>query len=125
MDSSWPTSWQGSTNIDCGDDGSFMAVVTTESQPTGAHARTFELICSRWREIWPEFRRIITELMQSYGRETPEWSTVRSVYVCVPDEPIAEDAEWSVGVVFSRDETLWSLPYRGWSACPQQAQAIY
>jgi hypothetical protein len=124
MDSSWPTFWQGSTNIDCGDDGSFMAVVTTESPPTGAHARTFELICSRWGEIWPEFRRIISELMQSYGRETPEWSTVRSVYVCVPDEPIVEDAEWSVGVVFSRDETLWSLPYRGWSACPQQAQAI-
>ena len=102
-----------------------MAVVTPESQPTDAHAHTFELICSRWREIWPEFRRIITELMQSHGSETPGWNTVRSVYIHVPEVAIAEDGEWSIGVVFSRDETLWSLPYCGWFACPQQAQAIY
>ena len=125
MNSSWPISWQGNTNIDCGDDGSFMAVVTTESQPTGAHAQTFQLICSHWQEIWPSFRQIITELMESYKREAPDWSRVSSVYISVPDEPIVEDAEWSVGVVFFGSDTLWSLPYRGLSACPQQAQAIY
>jgi hypothetical protein len=111
--------------MDCGEDGRFVAVVTTDSKPSGAHARTFELIRSRWSEIWPEFRGIITGLMESYGRETPQWSAVQTVYVCVPDEPIVEDADWSVGVVFSGSETFWSLPYRGWSACPQQAQAIY
>lgn len=125
MDSSWPTSWQGSTTLECGDDGSFPVVVSTESQPTGAHSRTFELIRSRWPEIWPGFRRAITELMVSYGRETPEWSGVSKIYIGIPDEPIAEDAKWSVGVVFPDSETLWSLPYRGWTACPQQAQAVY
>lgn len=125
MDSSWSVSWQGSTNLECGDEGSFTAVVTTESPPTEAHARTFELICLRWPELWPEFRRIITELMLSYRRQKPEWKAVSSLYICVPDEPLAEDAEWSVDVAFSGSETLWSLPYRGWCACPQQAQAIY
>lgn len=125
MNSSWPTSWQGSTEIDCGDDGRFMAIITTDSQPTASHAETFELIRSRWAEIWPEFRSIITGLMESYGHEMPQWSAVQSIYICVPDEPIAESAEWSVSVVFSGSATLWALPFRGWSAFPQQAQAIY
>jgi hypothetical protein len=125
MDLSWPTSWQGGTELVCGDDGCFTAFVTTESQPTGAHASTFDLICSRWSEIWPEFRQIITKLMESYGRGIPDWSAVGSIHICVPDEPIEEDADWSVGVTFSGDETLWSLPYRGWLACREQAQAIY
>jgi hypothetical protein len=102
-----------------------MAAVTTESQPSGAHARTYELICSHWQEVWPEFRRIITELTESYGRETPDWSRVSSVYIGIPDEPISEDARWSLGVVFFGNDTLWLLPYRGWLACPREAQAIY
>lgn len=125
MDSSWPISWHGSTNIKCGDDGNFIAVVTTESQPAEAHKRMLELVCARWGEIWPEFKRSITQLMVSYGRQSPDWSSVRSVYFELPDEPIAEGAEWSIGAVFSSDDTLWSLPYCGWAACPQQAQAIY
>ena len=125
MSSSWPSSWQGSTSIDCGEDGTFTAVVTCEGQPVGIHAKNFELIASRWHELWPEFRHIITELTKSHGTKGPHWSHVNCVYIDCPTEPIVEGAEWSIGVVFSGDSTLWSLPYQGWSACPDQAQAIH
>jgi hypothetical protein len=125
MSASWPTSWQGSTDIECGEDGTFLAVVTTEGHPCGIHAKNFETIIARWAELWPEFRRIITELMLSYGRESPQWSCVNCIYIDSPAEPIVEDAEWSIGVTFSGDNTLWSLPYGGWAACSNEAQAIH
>jgi hypothetical protein len=125
MTASWPSSWQGSTTVDCGEDGSFTAVVTTDGQPSGIHAKNFEAIVSRWHEVWPEFRRIITELIASYGRERPIWSSVSCVYIDSPAEPIIEDAEWSIGVVFSADSTVRSLPYQGWAARSEQAQAIH
>ena len=99
--------------------------MTCEGPPTGIHAKNFETIVTRWHELWPEFRSIITELMVSYGREKPDWSRVNSVYIDDPCERVIEGAEWSMGVVFSDDTTLWSLPYDGWSACPRKAQAIY
>lgn len=125
MRASWPSSWQGSTSIDCGENGSFMAVVTCDGQPDGIRAKNFETIASRWQDLWPEFRRVITDVMLSYGREAPQWSQVNCVYIETPAEPIIEGAEWSIGVVFSGDSTLWTLPYEAWSACPKQAQAIY
>jgi len=125
MTASWPSSWQGSTSIDCDEDGGFMAVVTTDGQPCGIHAKNFEMIVARWHQLWPEFRRVISELMVSYGREVPQWTRVNCIYIDSPAEPIVEDAEWSIGVEFSGDSTLWSLPYQGWSACPKRAQAIY
>lgn len=102
-----------------------MAVVTTDGQPGGIHAKNFEMIGARWHDLWLEFRHVITDLMVSYGHESPQWTHVNCVYIESPDEPIVEGAEWSIGVVFSVDPTLWSLPYQGWSACPKQAQAIY
>jgi hypothetical protein len=102
-----------------------MAVVTCDGQPDGIHAKNFETIVSRWQDLWPEFRRVIADLMVSYGREVPQWSHVNCVYIDPPAEPIIEGAEWSIGVVFSGDSTLWTLPYEAWSACPKQAQAIY
>jgi hypothetical protein len=102
-----------------------MAVVTTDGQPGGSHARNFETIMSRWHELGPEFRRIITTLMMSYGQQAPQWNRVNCVYLSSPAEQIIEQAEWSIGVVFSEDSTLCSLPYQGWSACSKQAQAIH
>lgn len=102
-----------------------MAIVTTDGPPSDAHARTYELICSHWVEIWGEVRRVLSELMESYHHERPDWKLVNCVYIHVPIEPMAEAAEWSIGIVFSSDSTLWSLPFEGWSACPREAQAIY
>jgi hypothetical protein len=125
MTPSWPKSWQGSTDVNCGQDGNFMAAVTTDRQPCGIHEKNFQTIVARWHELWPEFRRIISELMVSYGRARPEWARVNCVYIHTPSEPVVEGGEWSIGVVFRGDDTLWTLPYEGWSACPGQAQAIY
>jgi len=102
-----------------------MAVVTTNGQPGRLHAESFETIINRWHELWPEFRHIVAELMSSYGRKSANWKGVNCVYIHTPAEAIVEGAEWSIGVVFSGDSTLWSLPYQGWSACAEQAQAIY
>jgi hypothetical protein len=125
MTAPWPSSWQGSTNIKCAADGEFRAVVTVDGRPYGIHVKNFETIMARWQELWPEFRRVVSELMASYRRPVPQWTDVSCIYINSPSEPIIEGAGWSIGVVFSGDSTLWSLPYQGWTACPKQAQAIY
>jgi hypothetical protein len=51
-----------------------MAVVTCDGQPVGIHAKNFELIASRWHELWPEFRQVITELIRSHGAKGLQWS---------------------------------------------------
>ena len=102
-----------------------MAVVTCDDQPTKAHQANFNRIVERWQKLWPEFKQVIGQLMVSYHRDPPEWSLVNCVYINTPSEPFAEGAEWSIGVVFSGETTLWTLPHEGWSACPKQAQAIY
>ena len=83
------------------------------------------MIIERWETIWPEFRTVITELMESYKQDSPDWNNMRALYMELSDEPVIEDAAWSLGVVFSSAETLWTLPYRGWSAVRGQAQAIW
>lgn len=125
MSASWPTNWQGQTHLDCGSNGQVLTLVTTSNLPSGIHHKNFQLIVERWEKIWPEFRTVITELMESYKHDSPDWSCMRTLYVELSDEPIAEDAEWSVGVVFSAADTLWTLPYRGWSAVRGQAQAMW
>jgi len=102
-----------------------MAIVSTDGPPSGIHAKNFDTILARWTEIWPEMRQVFSELMESYHHERPDWKRVNCVYISLTSQPIVEDAEWSVGVVFSGSDTLWSLPYHGWTACPQQAQASY
>jgi hypothetical protein len=54
-----------------------------------------------------------------------DWSNVRTLYLELSDEPLAEDAEWSIGVVFSAAETMWVLPYRGLVPVPEEATAIW
>jgi len=125
MTEAWPKHWQGQTNLTCGTDGPALTLVSTPSQPCGIHEQNFRTIVTRWETIWPEFRRVITDLMASYRQEPPDWSAIQAVYLELSDEPIAEDAEWSVGVVFSAHDTLWSLPYRGFTACPERAQAVW
>ena len=102
-----------------------MVVVTTEGKPSVADKRNFEMVMSRWGELWPQFRRLIGELMASYEREAPDWSNVNCVYLTIPSVPIAEGAEWGIGVVFRSEQTMWTLPYEGWTVCPDQAQASY
>ena len=125
MSASWPSKWQGTTKLDCGQDGSFVAVVSTEGQPSAAHLQNFEAIMSRWQVIWPECRQIITDMIRSYGRAAPDWRNVKSVHIDLSKNPIHEDAEWSVGIVFSGGDTLWALPYEGWVAFPSGAQAFW
>lgn len=125
MNTPWPTNWQGQTHLDCGADGQILTLVSTPTQPTRAHQKSFQLIMERWQTIWPEFKRVITDLMVSYKQATPDWSDVRTLYLHIPDEPLAEDAEWSLDVVFSSSDTLWTLPYSGWTAVPGRAQAMW
>ena len=125
MSANWPTNWQGQTHLDCGADGQILTQVCTTSQPNGTHQKSFQSIAHRSRTIWPEFRRSITELMERYKQDPPDWSSVRILYVELSDEPLVEDAEWSIGVVFSNTETMWVLPYHGLVAVPDQAQAIW
>lgn len=125
MSTPWPTQWQEQTHLDCGADGQILTLVITSSQPTGFHQKSFQLIVDRWQIIWPEFKRVITDLMESYKQAAPDWSNVRALYLHIPDEPLAEDAEWGLDVVFSSSDTLWSLPYSGWTAVLGQAQAMW
>ena len=111
--------------MDCGADGQVLTSVSTPSQPSGGHQKTFHLITNRWHTIWPEFRNAVTDLMESYKQERPDWSDIRILYLELPDEPLAEDAEWSIGVVFSRADTMWTLPYHGWTAAPDRARAFW
>jgi hypothetical protein len=125
MSAEWPTSWQGQTHLDCGADGQLFTTIGTSSQPNGIHQQNFQNISKRWFTIWPEFRQCITELMANYKQPEPNWSDVRVVHLELPDEPLAEDAQWSIGVVFSATETMWVLPYRGLAALPDEALAIW
>ena len=125
MSAQWPTSWQGQTHLDCGADGQVLTVVCIPSHPNGIHEKSFQTVASRWLSIWPDFRRSITTLMERYKQGPPDWSSIRTVYLELSDEPLAEDAEWSIGVVFSAAETMWVLPYRGLAAVPEEAQAIW
>lgn len=102
-----------------------MAVISTEGQPGDRHRANLDAIIEQWPVIWPEVRDVLTELMVSYGREKPDWKDVSCLYLGIPAVPISTGEEWSIGIVFSVNETLWSLPFRGWAACPNQAQAIY
>jgi hypothetical protein len=121
----WPTDWQGQTHLDCGSEGQLLTLVSTTSQPNGTHQKSFQAIASRWSQVWPAFRASIAELMKTCGKDQPDWSSVQTIYLELADEPLAEDAEWSIGVVFSDSATMWVLPYRGWVALREQAQAIW
>src|ERR1044071_9957489 len=101
MNASWPTDWQGQTHLDCGSDRQVLTLVKTPSPPHGIHQRNFQLIIERWETIWPEFRTVITELMESYKQDSPDWNNMRALYMELSDEPVIEDAAWSLGVVFS------------------------
>jgi hypothetical protein len=125
MSTQWPTDWQGQTHTDCGADGQVLTTVGTSSQPGGIHQKNFQLISERWPNIWPTFQSNIAELMERYKQSKPDWANIRVIHVTLPDEPLVEDAEWSVGVVFSSAETMWVLPYRGWVELPAEAQAIW
>jgi hypothetical protein len=125
MSADWPTSWQGQTYLDCGADGRVLTTVGTSGQPSAGHQRTFEAIAERWSTIWPEFRQRITQLMGDYGQAPPNWNDVRVLHLGLPVEPLEEGAEWSIGVVFSSADTVWSLPYSGWEALREKAQAIW
>ena len=125
MSALWPTDWQGQTHLDCGSDGQLPTLITTTSQPNGIHQKSFRAIAGRWSKLWPEFRVSIEQLMRNYRQEQPHWSNVRTIYLELADEPLAEDAEWSIGVAFSDTATMWVLPYRGWTPLPDQAQAIW
>jgi hypothetical protein len=111
--------------MDCGADGQVLTHITTTSPPTGIHQESFQLIADRWQIIWPEFRRLIAELIESYEQDAPDWKRVRTLYVHIPDETLGEDAEWGIDVVFFSSDTLWSLPYSGWTAVPGRAQAMW
>jgi hypothetical protein len=80
--------------------------VCREASLQGFHQKSFQLIIERWPIIWPEFKRVITDLMESYNQDAPDWSSVRTLYLHIPDEPLAEDAEWGIDVVFSSSDTL-------------------
>jgi hypothetical protein len=111
--------------MDCGADGQVLTTVGTASQPTGIHQRSFQAITDHWPTIWPQFRQCITELMQRYKQAPPDWKDVRVLHLELPDEPLDEGSEWSIGVVFSSADTLWSLPYSGWEPLREEAQAIW
>ena len=125
MNASWPTDWQGQTHLDCGADEQILTLISTPSLPNGIHQKSFQLIVEQWDAIWPEFQTVVIKLMDQYKQDPPDWSAVSALYVELSDVPIAEDAEWSLGIVFSASATLWTLPYRGWSAVPSKAQAIW
>jgi hypothetical protein len=63
--------------------------------------------------------------MERYRQGKPDWANVRVLHLTIPDEPLVEHVEWSVGVVFTSAETMWVLPYRGWVELPEEAQAIW
>jgi hypothetical protein len=111
--------------MDCGTDGQILALVSTASRPNGIHEKSFRSIADRWSTIWPDFRRNITDLMRDYNQEPADWGSVRTLCLELPDEPLVEDAEWSIGVVFSEAGTMWVLPYRGLLSLPDKAQAIW
>lgn len=125
MTHEWPKSWQGDTNIECGEDGIFMAVLSTDGPPAPVHAENFDLILSRWPSKWTEFRSVINKLMESYSRPRPDWSAVRCIYINIPDEPMNDESEWSIGVVFSGEDTLWFVPCKGWTCLQGKAQASW
>jgi hypothetical protein len=125
MSAEWPRSWQGQTHLDCGADGQLFTTIGTNSQPSGIHQRSFQNIAERWPTIWPEFRQCITELMANYKQPEPNWSDVRVLHLELPDEPLDEGGEWSIGAVFSSAEMLWFLPYSGWKALREKAQASW
>ena len=125
MSANWPTSWQGQTHMDCGADGQVLTLVCTPSQPNGIHEKSFQSIASRWASIWPDFRSSITGLMERYKQGPPDWGSIRTLYVELSDEPLAEDSAWSIGVVFSAADTMWVLPYHGLVPAPEEAQAIW
>ena len=125
MSAQWPTSWGGQTHMDCGADGQLLTNVGTGSQPTGIHQRSFQAITDHWPTIWPEFRQCITELMQRCKQTRPDWKDVRVLHLELPDEPLEEGCEWSIGVVFSSADTLWFLPYSGWEPLREKAEASW
>jgi hypothetical protein len=63
--------------------------------------------------------------MQRYKQTPPDWKDVQVIHLELPDEPLDEGSEWSIGVVFSSADTLWSLPYSGWEPLREEAQAIW
>ena len=127
MSACWPESWSGQTHLECGEHGQILTSVSTPSTPTGAHQKTFHLIADRWSAIWPQFKSAIDALMEKYRHDQilPDWSNIRLLYLELPDEPIAEEAERSIGVVFSGADTIWTLPFTGLIAAPERAQAIW
>jgi hypothetical protein len=125
MRADWPTSWQGQTHLGCGEDKQVLTLVCTPSQPNGIHQKSFRSIADRWSTIWPEFQHSITDLMERYKQGPADWGTVRTLYLELSDEPLAEDAEWSLGVVFAAADTMWVLPYRGLVALRDEAQLIW
>ena len=125
MSIEWPTSWQDETYVDCDEDGIVSVQLETSSPPTTMHQENFQRIVDRWSDIWPQFREIITSLMESYHQEPPDWTAIRTLYLEVPDAAMADDVEWSISIEFSASVTLWALPYLGWSDMRKQAQAIW
>lgn len=119
------TNWQDETHLGCGRDGIVSVHVGISSPRTAIHQENFQSIADRWSYIWPQFREIITSLMETYRQGPPDWTAIRTLYLEVPDAVITDDVEWSVGVEFSTSVTLWSLPFRGWSDIRKQAQAIW
>ena len=111
--------------MDCGADGYVLTLVCTTTQPNGIHQKSFQIIANRWGKIWPDFRCSITELVERYKQGPADWANIRILYLELPDEPLAEGAEWSIGVVFSAAETMWVLPYHGLVPAPEEASAIW
>ena len=44
--------------------------------------------------------------MQRYKQTPPDWKDVQVIHLELPDEPLDEGSEWSIGVVFSSADTL-------------------
>jgi hypothetical protein len=107
----------------CGADGQVLTLICTPTQPNGIHENSFQTVAGRWQTIWPEFRRSITDLVERYKQGPVDWGSIRTLHLELSNEPLAEDAEWSIGVVFSAAETMWVLPYHG--LVPGEAQAIW
>jgi len=120
-----PNNWQDEIYVDCGEDGMVSVQLEISSPPATMHQENLQRIVDRWSDIWPQFREIITSLMETYHQGPPDWTAIRTLYLEVPDAAMADDVEWSVSVEFSASVTLWTLPYLGWADMRKLAQAIW
>jgi len=100
----WPSSWSGSTRIDCGSHGGFFTTLYTRSHPSADNIANFRDILSCWDEVWP---KICTTVSVTFKCPHTIHCPGAVMDMWLPDTPISHGAKWNILLHFHKIPVRW------------------